>query len=252
MLELTHPNELKYEYKEPGYWVIHNPFSAGVDEYVKKVESQKNYTNENKGASNNPFQVINSQFWEETEYVSWVFLRDFYKHVVGESKRPKQKDGVMGWINKYEKSNVICKGTAGIPHNDCQEMIEGIVANFWMSENIQTSSTKFYSWEGEYIKEPNGNWNAFFDFACRPFHPLNPEFERMRKATCNTFPNLDEATLSRFGFTYEGEAPADPWKMTIYEFKRPHVAYIPEDVEYRLSSCFLYGIVPHPWFRDLP
>ena len=73
----------------------------------------------------------------------------------------------------------------------------------------------------------------------------------MQKQKLNYFPNLTEEKLNSLGYTYQGEAPAEPWKMTIYEFKRPHVAYIPEDIEYRLSSCFLYGLVPHPWFRDL-
>lgn len=251
MLEITHPNELKYEYKEPGYWVIHNPFSSGIDEYLNKLETRTDYINEKEDIHNNPFQVITSQYWQETEIVAYQLLKPFYKHVVGMSNRPYIRDGHMGWINKYEKDNVNCTGSAGLPHNDCCEMIEGIVANYWMSENIEESSTRFYDWDGEYCKEPgNGDWNYFFDFACRPFHPLYNEFDKMRTTKCDYFPNLDEKTLKRFGYTYQGEAPADPWKMTIYEFKRPHVAYIPESIDYRLSSCFLYGFIPHQWFRD--
>jgi hypothetical protein len=251
MLELTHPNELKYEYREPGYWVIHNPFSSGIDEYLKKVESRKDFNSEKPDLHNNPFNVVVTQFWQETEYIGYTFLKDFYKHVVGASKRPSIKEGVMGWINKYEKHNVRCTGSAGIPHNDCCDMVEGIVANYWMSENIEESSTRFYDWDGEYVKEPGGDWNLFFDFACRTDHPMFPEFKKMQQLKCTKFPNLDEKTLKSFGYTYKGEAPAEPWKMTIYEFKNPHVAYIPESIEYRLSSCFLYGLVPHPWFRDL-
>ena len=250
MLELTHPNELKYEYKEPGYWVIHNPFLSGIDEYVEWCHTRK-LSNVKKKAHNNPFQVIITEDEFDTQNVSLNLLKPFYKHVVGQSKRPYIDEAGMGWLNLYESNKLDCRGTAGLPHNDCCDMIEGIVANYWISENIEKSSTKFYNFKGNYVKEPNGNWNLFFDFTI-PNNPKWEKYEKLLKTTCkNKFPNLKKEVLEYFGYEYVGEAPAEPWKMTIYEFKRPHTAYIPEEVNHRFSSCFLYGQIPHPWFRDL-
>ena len=249
MLELTHPNELKYEYREPGYWIIHNPFSSGIDEYVKKVESSE-YIAAKTRAHNNPFLVVPTENDLDTKNVAYNLLKPFYENVVGKSNRPSIGEGYMGWLNKYVKSDLKCRKTAGLPHNDCCDLVEGIVANYWMCENIEQSSTKFYKFKGDYYKEPYTDWNLFFDFT----HPKSPKYDtyvKLLKTDCSIFPNPEDDLLNYFGYEYEGEAPAEPWKMTIYEFKRPHTAYIPESIDYRLSSCFLYGLIPHPWFRDL-
>ena len=250
MLELTHPNELKYTYHEPGYWVIHNPFSAGIDKYVKWCES-RNLSNVKIKAHNNPFQVTITEDNIDTINVAMNLLKPFYQKVVGQSKRRYISDAPMGWLNLYESDKLKCRLTAGLPHNDCCDMIEGIVANFWMSDNIEKSSTRFYKYHGKLHKEPKGDWNLFYDFTF-PDHPMNDMYMKMMKTTvADKFPNLKESTLKSFGYEYEGEAIADPWKLTIYEFKRSHTAYIPDSVKYRFSSCFLYGQIPHPWFRDI-
>lgn len=249
MLELTHPNELKYEYREPGYWVIHNPFSSGIDQYLNRIENLE-FSGRDLNSHNNPFIGSTTEEDPDTLNVSYNLLQPFYEFVVGKSKRPSIGDAGMGWVNKYVKSRLSCKKTSGLPHNDCCDMIEGIVSNYWMSDNIENSSTRFYKFKGTYYKEPHADWNLFFDFT-NPKHEKFNDYKKLLDTNCTTFPNLDESTLEYFGYEYEGEAPAEPWKMTIYEFKRPHVAYIPEDIEYRLSSCFLYGLIPHPWFRDL-
>lgn len=250
MLELTHPNEIKYTYHEPGYWVIHNPFQSGIDEYVEWCNSQE-LSNVKVTAHNNPFQVKITEDHSDTQNVALNLLKPFYKHVVGQSKRPHIDEAGMGWLNLYQNKKLSCRLTAGMPHNDCCDMVEGIVANYWISDNIEESSTRFYKFNGKYVKEPMGDWNGFFDFTI----PGNPKWETymkfMRTICKDKFPNLKKETLEYFGYEYEGEAPAEPWKLTIYEFKRPHTAYIPNSIKYRFSSCFLYGQIPHPWFRDL-
>lgn len=250
MLELTHPNEIKYTYHEPGYWVIHNPFESGIDEYVEWCHNRKK-NNIKKRAHNNPFQVNITEETFDTQNVALNLLKPFYKNVVGQSKRPHIDDLGMGWLNLYNSEKLECRGSAGLPHNDCCDMIEGIVANYWISDGIEESSTRFYKYHGDLIKEPGGDWNLFYDFT-QATDPRYSNYIKLMKETCkNRFPNLPEKTLNYFGYEYEGEAPAQPWKMTIYEFKRSHTAYIPDSIKYRFSSCFLYGQVPHPWFRDL-
>ena len=250
MLELTPLNEIKYTYYEPGYWVIHNPFKSGVDEYVKWC-NKRNKSNIKKQAHNNPFQVNITEETEDTQNVAFNLLKPFYKQIVGQSKRPYVEDIGLGWLNLYEADKLKCRGTAGLPHNDCCDCVEGIVANYFMCDNVEESSTRFYKFHGDLVKEPRGDWNLFYDFTLKD-HPLYSDYMKLYKGiVTNNFPNLSKETLEHFKYEYEGEAPSLPWKLTIYEFKRSHTAYIPNSVKYRFSSCFLYGQIPHPWFRDL-
>ena len=122
MLELTHPNEIKYEYREPGYWVIHNPFSSGVDKYVEWCYSQ-NLSNKKITGHNNPFRVKITEDTFDTENVVINFLKSFYINVVGQSSRPYIEEQVKGWLNLYESKSLECRLTSGLPHNDCCESI---------------------------------------------------------------------------------------------------------------------------------
>ena len=143
MLELTPLNEIKYTYHEPGYWVIHNPFKSGIDEYVKWCE-KRNKSNIKVQAHNNPFQVNITEETYDTQNVALNLLKPFYKQIVGQSKRPYIDDIGLGWLNLYEADKLKCRGTAGLPHNDCCDCIEGIVANYWRCDYIEESSTRIY------------------------------------------------------------------------------------------------------------
>ena len=248
MLEVTDFEKLNYEYRDPGYWIIHNPFKNGVEEFLNKIQSQSFFEDPN--FAGNPFDNLNIADWDECKKVNNNLLKPFYKNILGDNERPYIEESFKGWINLYKKSNLKYKKSAGIPHNDCYDSLEGIVANFWMSDGIESSSTKFYEYSGKYLKHPMYSYNRCFDFSVDPKHEYYFDFVKYNNTLIDHFPNPNENLLNKLGFIYKGEAPAIPWKMTIYEFKNPHTAYIPETVDYRLSSCFLYGRVPHPWFKE--
>lgn len=239
-------SELDFEYveldKDIGYWIIHNPISEDslFEEFKSKLNSYNDYVYSERKDSNNPFLTTNIDDWEES-FSGFYFLRSFFRANV-KSSTPESEEK-LSWINRYEKDKCWCAKSAGLPHNDVNGALEGIVANLWMSEDISGSGTKMYKFNGKLYRD--GPLYAF-DFLIDKRHPKHKVYNKYMQKV-NYFPNLPDEELKEFGYEYVGMAPAVYKKMTIYKHKLTHVAYIPDDIQYRLSSCFLYAAHFHPW-----
>lgn len=238
-------SELNFEYveldKDIGYWIIHNPMEDTLfDEWKNKLESYDGYVYSERRDSNNPFLTANFDDWNES-LSGFYFLRDFYRRLIS-SATPEYEEK-LSWINRYEKDKCWCPKSSGLPHNDVNGALEGLVANLWMSEDIEGSGTKMYKFNGKMYRD--GPLYSF-DFLIDKRHPKHKDYNKYMERI-NYFPNLSDEELQEFGYEYVGMAPAVYKKMTIYRHKLTHVAYIPDNINYRLSSCFLYGVQLHPW-----
>lgn len=226
-----------------GYWVAEQPFEDDGFEIFKNLIASFPIQKDNNHIDNldpNPFDTIHVPEWVSKRMC--FLVRDFYlKHVSQNIYDPQ----IHEWGNVYfkEKSHPITCWR--IPHVD---YVHGMVANMWFTgHDIKDSGTKLYNYNGRM-------YNEIYDFQVDENHRMHKEWRAISEnpKRADSWFNLSDEELARWGFDLVGIAPNKEGTVTLYRSDICHLAYITEAVDFRWSHAFAFSHeLPPMTMKDL-
>ena len=240
VIKLKSIDDLNIEYVKLddniGYWISENPFVGNGFELFKNLVSCFPIQKDNNDPTNfdpNPFDTIHLPDWV---YKNLCFLlKEFY---LRNSQVYIVDPQIHEWGNVYVKNRTRPISCWRIPHVD---YTYGIVANLWFTDHAVTDSgTKIYKYHGK-MKD------TIYDFQIDTTHKMHREWKRLAETPtrANSWFNMADDELSRWGFECLGIAPSKAGTMTMYNSNICHAAYISDNVDFRWSHTFGFShLVP--------
>jgi hypothetical protein len=217
-----------------GYWEAEHPFETEeMFDLFQNLIASFPIQKDNNHPSNfdpNPFDTIHVPEWISKDIC--FLLRDLYFQTLSNTNILDPQ--IHEWGNVYfkEKSKPITCWR--IPHID---YVHGIVGNLWFTDHtVVTSSTKLYKYHG--IMH-----NELYDFQLDETHPLHLEW-RDKSTTptrANSWFNISDSELARWGFELVGVIPTKGRTMTIYPSGVCHNPHITSDINFRWSHAFAFS-----------
>ncbi len=231
--------------KDIGYWVAEHPFETDeMFDIYKNLIAAFPIQKDNNHPSNfdpNPFDTIHVPEWLTRDIC--FLLRDLYFLEFG--KENVVDPQIHEWGNVYfkEKSHPI--KCWRIPHVD---YTHGMVANMWFTgHDIKESGTKLYNYTGKM-------YNEIYDFQVDETHRMHKEWREISEnpKRADSWFNLSDEELARWGFELVGIAPNKEGTVTMYRSDICHLAYITEAVDFRWSHAFAFSHeLPPTTMKDL-
>jgi hypothetical protein len=226
-----------------GYWIADHPFEEDGFEKFKDLVRCFPIVKDNNHPDNfdpNPFDTIHLPNWVYKDICN--IIEDFYI----DNYNPKILDPqIHEWGNVYYKHRARPITCWRIPHVDYPE---GMVSNLWFTgHDINDSGTKLYKYNGTIE-------NSIYDFQTDENHPMFYEWRKMAENPfrADSWFNMPDNELEKWGFEYKGQAPCIEGKMTMYKANICHSAVISENVDFRWSHAFAFShVLPPTTFGEL-
>ena len=249
IIKVKKVDDWKVEYTaltdEIGYWTAEHPFETDEQfdlfrDLVATFPVQKD-NNHPENFDPNPFDTIHLPEWI---YLDVCFLiRDFYlKNITDEIQDPQ----IHEWGNLFFKERAKPISCWRFPHID---YVHGLVANMWFTDhNVSDSCTKLYKYHGVMH-------NDIYDFQIEENHPMRKEWEELadKPFRLNSWSNVPDAELARWGWECVGAAPTKEKTITMYKANVCHSAFVAENVDFRWSHAFAFSHekLQHTMLKDL-
>jgi len=228
-----------------GYWTADHPFETDEQFYLFRdligmfpIQKDNNHP---KNFDPNPFDTIHLPEWV---YLDLCFLiRDFYKiHGTDEWQDPQ----IHEWGNIFLRERTRPISCWRLPHID---YVFGMVSNLWFTDHkIEDSCTRLYKYHGKI-------YNDVYDFQLDLEHPMRKEWEALslEPKRLDSWMNVPEEELKRWGFELVGMAPTREKTMTLYKANICHSAWVGENVDFRWSHAFAFSheLLQHKTLKDL-
>jgi hypothetical protein len=240
IIKLKNIDDLNIEYVKLddniGYWISENPFVGNGFELFKKLVSSFPIQKDNNDPTNfdpNPFDTIHLPDWI---YKNVCFLlKEFY---LRNSQAYIVDPQIHEWGNVYVKNRTRPISCWRIPHVD---YTHGIVANLWFTDHdVLDSGTKIYKYHGK-MKD------TIYDFQIDTDHKMHREWKQLAEhpTRADSWFNMSDDELSKWGFECLGIAPSKEGTMTMYNSNVCHAAFISNNVDFRWSHTFGFShLVP--------
>jgi len=217
-----------------GYWEAEHPFeSEEMFDLFQNLIASFPIQKDNNHPSNfdpNPFDTIHVPEWISRDIC--FLLRDLYLQTSPNASIIDPQ--IHEWGNVYFKEKAKPITCWRIPHID---YVHGIVGNLWFTDHaLSTSSTKLYKYHGVMH-------NELYDFQLDEAHPLHSEW-RDKSTTpkrADSWFNISDSELARWGFELVGVIPTKSRTMTIYPSGVCHNPHITSDVNFRWSHAFAFS-----------
>lgn len=226
---------LKYDKK---YWICDNIFSNSnlkiIEDYITALpyEFEKEERKNPLSINTDDYILENIPFINDLKkFIITFFNKNFEKKYRSVIEEYRLKPDIICWVNKY--SNKILKTTNKnilLPHIDGKI---GIVANLWLSKNIDLSCTKLFKYNGDIIVAETELNNTFKKAPPRMIFNNHLDIRTKNRSNILSYTswlNIDDEEFENNGFEYIGNAPSIYSKMSIYEINTPHIPYIPLDI----------------------
>lgn len=246
VIKLKTLDEWEYEYikldRNIGYWVCEQPFKDDGFEIFKNLVASFPIQKDNNHPNNfdpNPFDTIHVPDWVSKDFC--FLIKDFYlKHVRQDVYKPQ----IHEWGNVFFKEKSKPVTCWRMPHID---YVHGMVANLWFTgHDIADSGTKLYHYSGKMKDET-------YDFQLDENHKMYKEwYELVKQPRANSWFDLSEEELARWGFELVGIAPCKEKTVTMYQANVCHTPYITKNVSFRWSHAFAYShVLPPVYLKDI-
>lgn len=217
-----------------GYWEAEHPFETDeMFDLFQNLIASFPIQKDNNHPSNfdpNPFDTIHVPEWISKDIC--FLLRDLHlKTFNGADIIDPQ---IHEWGNVYFKEKARPIKCWRIPHID---YVHGIVGNLWFTDHdVSTSSTKLYKYHGIMS-------NELYDFQIDTRHPLHEEWKSKSEIPhrADSWFNLSDSELARWGFELLGSIPTKERTMTVYPSGVCHNPHITSDVDFRWSHAFAFS-----------
>jgi hypothetical protein len=215
------------------YWIVYDVFDLSEIETINLFFQEKIQYNKNKNLLENPLSVITDgeipYFYYFASILKYITLN---YNTLTRNIGYNYQDEYKTWVNSYECiTEKKSKQSVFIPHIDNSV---GIVGNYWLSKNLDTSGTQLFNYNGNILYYSNDIESKFtFD------HNFNEDlFKPIIKYT--KWYNINNSILKNNNLFYIGTAPCIFNAITIYNANVPHIPYIDENIKERNSISFLF------------
>ena len=214
------------------YWIVYNIFDNNEIKIIENFFEKQNYNLNNNHLMENPLLLKHNY---EIPYIN--YFKSILKNITLKYNTTlRNKDYIYTdyykfWINSYnsfiyKKS----KQSVFIPHIDDSA---GIVGNYWLSKNLESSGTKLFKYNGNIYHMTDGNKSRFIydeNFDYKLFDPI---------IEYNNWYNIDNQILEKNNLIFQDIVPCVYNSITIYNANVPHIPFINENIVKRNSISFL-------------
>ena len=214
------------------YWIVYNIFDNNEIKIIENFFEKQNYNLNNNHLMDNPLLLKHNY---EIPYIN--YFKSILKNITLKYNTTlRNKDYIYTdyykvWINSYNSFNSKkSKQNVFIPHIDDSA---GIVGNYWLSKNLESSGTKLFKYNGNiyYMRDDDKSlfiYDENFDY--KLFDPI---------IEYNKWYNIDNQILEKNNLIFQGIVPCVYNSITIYNANVPHIPFINENIVKRNSISFL-------------
>lgn len=214
------------------YWIVYNIFDNNEIKIIENFFEKQNYNLNNNHLMENPLLLKHNY---EIPYIN--YFKSILKNItIKYNTTLRNKDYIYTdyykfWINSYNSFiSKKSKQSVFIPHIDDSA---GIVGNYWLSKNLESSGTKLFKYNGNIYYMTNDDKSRFIydeNFDYKLFDPI---------IEYNKWYNIDNQILEKNNLIFQGIVPCVYNSITIYNANVPHIPFINENIVKRNSISFL-------------
>tara|TARA_B110000259_G_C13994671_1_gene393944 strand:- start:612 stop:1319 length:708 start_codon:yes stop_codon:yes gene_type:complete len=214
------------------YWIVYNIFDNNEIKIIENFFEKQNYNLNNNHLMENPLLLKHNY---EIPYIN--YFKSILKNITLKYNTTlRNKDYIYTdyykfWINSYNSFNSKkSKQNVFIPHIDDSA---GIVGNYWLSKNLESSGTKLFKYNGNIYYMTDDDKSLFIydeNFDYKLFDPI---------IEYNKWYNIDNQILEKNNLIFQGIVPCVYNSITIYNANVPHIPFINENIVKRNSISFL-------------
>tara|TARA_B110000114_G_C15045407_1_gene378938 strand:+ start:18 stop:725 length:708 start_codon:yes stop_codon:yes gene_type:complete len=214
------------------YWIVYNIFDNNEIKIMENFFEKQNYNLNNNHLMENPLLLKHNY---EIPYIN--YFKSILKNITLKYNTTlRNKDYIYTdyykvWINSYNSFiSKKSKQNVFIPHIDDSA---GIVGNYWLSKNLESSGTKLFKYNGNIYYMTDDDKSLFIydeNFDYKLFDPI---------IEYNKWYNIDNQILEKNNLIFQGIVPCVYNSITIYNANVPHIPFINENIVKRNSISFL-------------